>query len=63
MVGENLGIYSSQLAKNTLKFSTMVGVNVGIYSSHHSAKNTLKLSNMFGENVGTDMRVAYRYFY
>ena len=50
MVGENFEIYSSPLAKNTLKFPTMVGVNIGIYSSHHLDKNALKLSNMVGEN-------------
>ena len=48
MVGENLGIYSSQLAKNTLKLSTMVGENFEIYSFQLS-KNALKSSNMVGE--------------
>ena len=41
MVGENFEIYSSQLAKNALKLSTMVGENFGIYSSQ-LAKNALK---------------------
>ena len=52
MVVEKFEIYSPQLAKNTLKFSTIVGVNVGIYSSRHLAKNALKLSTMVGENLG-----------
>ena len=49
MVGENFGIYSSQLVKNTLKLSTMVGENFGIYSSQ-LVKNTLKSSTKAGEN-------------
>ena len=40
MVGENFEIYSSQLAKNTLKSSTMAGENFEIYSSR-LAKNHL----------------------
>ena len=48
MVGEKIGIYSSQLVKNTLKSSTIVGENLGIYSSQ-LAKNTLKSSTMVGE--------------
>ena len=41
MVGENFEIYSTQLAKNKLKSSTMVGENFEIYSSQ-LAKNTFK---------------------
>ena len=44
MVGENFGIHWSQLAKNILKFSTVVGENFGILSSQ-LAKNILKLIN------------------
>ena len=40
------GIYSSQLAKNALKFSIMVGQKFGIYSSQ-LAKNTLKFPDIF----------------
>ena len=31
VIGENFGIYSSPLAKNALKFSTMAGKKFGIY--------------------------------
>ena len=45
MVGENFEIYSSQMAENALKLSTMVGENFEIYLSQ-IAKNALKLSTM-----------------
>ena len=51
MAGENFQIYSSQLAKNTFKLSTMVEKQIGSYSSQ-LVKNTLKLSTMVGENYG-----------
>ena len=38
MVGEHFGIYSSQLAKNTFKLSTMGGEDVDIYSSQFAKK-------------------------
>ena len=50
MVGENFGIYSTQMAKNKLKLSTMVRGNFGIYSSQMS-KNILKLSTPWLENI------------
>ena len=49
MVGENFGIYSSEMAKKCTQKSTMVGENFGIYSSQ-KAKNALKWSTMVGEN-------------
>ena len=47
---KSFGIYSSQLAKNALKLSSMVGENFGIYSSQ-LAKNALKLSTMIGKKL------------
>ena len=38
MVRENFEIYSSQLAKNVLKLSTMDGENFEIYSSQLAKK-------------------------
>ena len=40
MVRENFEIYSSQVAKNTLKLSTIVGENFEIYSSQLAKKYT-----------------------
>ena len=48
MVGDNFKIYSSQLAKNTIKLSAIVGQKFGIYSSQ-LAKDILKCSTMLGE--------------
>ena len=45
MVGEIFEFYLSQMAKNTLKLSTMVGEKFEFYLSQ-MAKNTLKLSTM-----------------
>ena len=42
MVGENFEIYTSAMAKNALKSSTMAGENFKIYTSE-MAKNTLKI--------------------
>ena len=48
MVGENFEMYLSQMAKTTLKLSTVVGENFEIYFSH-VAKHAFKLANMVGE--------------
>ena len=42
-------IYLFQIAKNSLKLSTMVGENFEIYLSQ-IAKNALKISTMVGEH-------------
>ena len=43
-------IYSSQMAKDAFKLSTMVGENFKIYLSL-MAKNAFKLSTMVGEKI------------
>ena len=48
MLRENFEIYLSQMLKNALKLSTMVGENFEIYMSQMS-KNALKLSTMVGD--------------
>ena len=45
MVWENFGIYSTQMAKDKLKLSTMVRETFGVYYSQMS-KNVLKLSTV-----------------
>ena len=50
MVGENVEIYLSQIAKNAFKLSTMVGENFEIYLSQ-IGKNAFKLSTIVGENI------------
>ena len=40
MVGENVEIYSSQVAKNTFKLSTMVGEKFENYYSQVTKKST-----------------------
>ena len=49
-VGEKFEIYSSQMATNALKLSTMVGEKNEIYLSQ-MVTNAYKLSTMVGENV------------
>ena len=46
MVGENLGIHMSQMAKNEQKYSTMVGENFEIYMSQ-MAKNEQTLTKIY----------------
>ena len=50
MVGENFEIDLSQIARNTLKLSTMVGENFEI-DLFQIVKNTLKLSSSLAINI------------
>ena len=49
IVGENVEIYSSQMARMAYKWSIMAGENVEIYTSQ-MARMTFKLSTIVGEN-------------
>ena len=51
---KNFDIDLSQMAKNALKLSTMVGENFEIYLSQ-IAKNAFKLFTMVGENFEIDL--------